>query len=111
VECPQAGQAFGNSTSKAWVPSIRLGANLEVIENWANVYATAFASQNALNPFLGGGNENANALGNTNLIYQWAVGARIDRNLSRAWQLQADVGTTASTTRETGDRQQRGKAR
>jgi hypothetical protein len=74
-----------------------------VIENWANLYATAFATQSALNPFLsGGGNENANALGNTNLIYQWGGGCEDrppplleDGSCWRTW------ATTASTTRWT----------
>jgi hypothetical protein len=91
VECPEGSQAFNIENRKAWVPSGSFNSNLEVIDNWANLYATAFATQSALNPFLSGGDENANALGNTNLIYQWAVGANVDRRLSRAWQLQADV--------------------
>jgi uncharacterized protein (PEP-CTERM system associated) len=91
LECPVGSQAFNINNRKAWVPSGSFDANLEAIENWANLYATASATQSALNPFLSGGDENANALGNTNLIYQWAVGVNIDRRLSRAWQLQADV--------------------
>jgi uncharacterized protein (PEP-CTERM system associated) len=92
VECPQGGQAFGIGNLEPWVPSINGSGQLEVVENWVDVYATAFASQNAVNPFLGGGNENGNALGNTNITYQWGGGARIDRNLPRGWQLLADVG-------------------
>jgi hypothetical protein len=112
VECPQGGQAFGINNLEAWVPSINGSGQLEVMENWANVYATAFASQNAVNPFLPGGNENGNALGNTNIIYQWAAGRGSTEISPRGWQLLADVGYNRQyNSVETVHRQQPGKAR
>jgi uncharacterized protein (PEP-CTERM system associated) len=90
VECNQ-GPVFGSENREAWVPRVNGLGELEVIEDWVTLYGTAFAAQNPINPFLSGGDDNANALGNTNITYQWGGGLRVDRNLPDNWRLLANI--------------------
>jgi len=87
VVCPE-GVGVGNL--EAWVPNANLYADLEVVENWLDIYLSAVGTQTPVNPFRVGGDDNANGLGNTNVIYGWTTGARVDRALPNALQLQLE---------------------
>lgn len=80
ITCPQrGGGGFGGGQQfvnrRTWVPSLRLSSDLQLIENWLTLNASAFAGQNPFNPFLPGGNDAINTLQNNNVTYRWQVGA------------------------------------
>ncbi|MDB4476043.1 TIGR03016 family PEP-CTERM system-associated outer membrane protein [bacterium] len=85
LTCSGRGQNFNNR--EAFVPRLSALGELEAIENWLVFDASAQASQNAINPFAAGGDDNLNGVGNTNVTYRWGVGATIDRRLSEVWRL------------------------
>ncbi|MEM6484917.1 MAG: TIGR03016 family PEP-CTERM system-associated outer membrane protein [Pseudomonadota bacterium] len=74
-------QGFGGNlrNREAWVPRVNFAASVDAVDNWLVLDATARASQNPINPFAAGGSENLNALGNTNITYQYGAGATISR--------------------------------
>ncbi|MEM6604602.1 MAG: TIGR03016 family PEP-CTERM system-associated outer membrane protein [Pseudomonadota bacterium] len=74
-------QGFGGflRNREAWVPRINFAGSVDAVDNWLVLDATARASQNPINPFAAGGSENLNALGNTNITYQYGAGATISR--------------------------------
>ncbi|EAQ98907.1 TIGR03016 family PEP-CTERM system-associated outer membrane protein [Congregibacter litoralis] len=85
VECSQGGGFPGIDQLEAFVPRIDFVSEAEAVENFLFFEADAFAAQNAINPFVAGGDDNVNATGNTNITYRWGVGARIDRQYSERW--------------------------
>lgn len=85
LNCSGRGQNFNNR--EAFVPRLSAIGELDAIDNWLTLDARAQASQNAINPFAAGGDDNLNGTGNVNITYRWGVGATIDRRLSEAWRL------------------------
>ncbi|MEM1142043.1 MAG: TIGR03016 family PEP-CTERM system-associated outer membrane protein [Pseudomonadota bacterium] len=84
IECPQGG--FGNLINReTWVPRGDAYGEVEAVENALFLEADAFATQNPINPFLAGGDNNVNAVGNTNITYRWSTGARLDRQHGDDW--------------------------
>jgi len=80
IDC-LAGQGQFLTNRESVVPRINLNSDLELIRNWLTLEATGFAGQNPINPFAGGGNDAINARENTNITYQYGVGARSERRI------------------------------
>lgn len=94
----EGGGAVNNLANRlAFVPRIDFNSDYEAIENFLFFEADAVASQNPINPFAAGGEDNVNGLGNTNVTYRWGVGARIDRQLSERWALLATYNYNEQT--------------
>ncbi|WOJ98275.1 TIGR03016 family PEP-CTERM system-associated outer membrane protein [Congregibacter brevis] len=82
IDCPQVGGGANVANREAWVPRIRFLSELDAVENLLVLTANASANQNAINPFVAGGDDNINATGNTNINYRWGLGARVDRQFN-----------------------------
>ncbi|GAB5414318.1 MAG: hypothetical protein Cons2KO_19210 [Congregibacter sp.] len=81
------GGAFvGVGAQESWVPRLNFTGEMEAVENLLFFEADAFATQNAINPFVTGGDDNLSATGNVNITSRWGAGARIDRQWQESWQ-------------------------
>ncbi|EED33962.1 uncharacterized protein, PEP-CTERM system associated [gamma proteobacterium NOR5-3] len=89
LECPQGGAGFGVANRETWVPRINFLSEFEAVENFLFLEADAFAAQNSVNPFVTGGDDNINGVGNTNITSRWGAGARIQRQYSERWAVLA----------------------
>ncbi|MFK7829084.1 MAG: TIGR03016 family PEP-CTERM system-associated outer membrane protein [Congregibacter sp.] len=87
LNCQNRGFGGNLRNREPWVPRINFVASVDAIDKWFVLEADAAASQNPVNPFAAGGDENLNALGNTNITYQWGAGARLQRSYEDAWSV------------------------
>lgn len=84
LEC-ETGQASNLSNRKSFIPSVRFNSDYELVENWLQLDAAASARENALNPF--GPPGTGNGRDNTNIVYDYTVGALLQRRLAQAANL------------------------
>lgn len=89
IECPLGGGAGQFRNRESVIPSGRFSSNFEAIENWLTLEANAFAGLSPVNPFAAGGSDGLNGRANTNLIYNWGAGARINRSFDQRFSLLA----------------------
>lgn len=80
IDC-QGGQGQQFRNRESFVPRVSFDSELEAIEDWLWLEADASAGQNAINPFAPGGDDAINARDNTNITYQYGVGARTQRRI------------------------------
>lgn len=90
LDCPQGGFGVNNFNNREpWVPRVNFQGQIEAVEDFLFLESNAFAAQNAINPFVAGGDDNINGTGNQNITYRWSVGARIQRTYSEQWAVLA----------------------
>lgn len=89
LDCSQQGNAPRFENRETWVPRLSFQSELEAVENFLFLEANASASQNAINPFAAGGDDNINGTGNTNITYRWGAGFRVQRQYSEGWAVSA----------------------
>ncbi|MEM1189238.1 MAG: TIGR03016 family PEP-CTERM system-associated outer membrane protein [Pseudomonadota bacterium] len=76
----------GRGEAESIVPRLNFTSEVNAIENFLVLEGSAFASQNAINPFTTGGDDNVNGVNNTNITYRWGVGGRIERIYKDSWR-------------------------
>lgn len=109
ITCPQGGVGLNPANRETWVPRLNLRSEFEAVENLLFLEADGLASQNPINPFAAGGDDNLNATGNTNITYRWGVGARFERQFNAVWALLARYNYNEqynSVNRAIGDSQE-----
>ena len=84
LEC-ETGQASQLSNRKSFIPSVRFNSDYELVEEWLQVDAAASARENSLNPF--GPPGTGNGRDNTNIVYDYTVGALLQRRLAQTANL------------------------
>ncbi len=85
LQCPQGGAGLNVTNRESWVPRLDFTGELEAVENAIYLESTASASQNPINPFVAGGDDNINGVGNTNINYSYGAGVRLDRRHNDQW--------------------------
>ena len=84
-ECANVGSAAGVGgrfvNREPVIPNGSLNATFLLIDDFLTLESHARAGQNAINPFVPGGNNAINGRGNTNLTYIYGVGATANRRL------------------------------
>lgn len=80
LECGRGAAGLGGNR-KAWIPSVRYLGDLEVVDNWLTLESDAFVGRNPIDPFAAGGRDNLSGRDNTNIIYDYGVGARIEQRV------------------------------
>ena len=88
VECP-TGEAGNLGNRATFVPNIRFNSDYELLRDWLTLDAQASARRNSINPFAAGADDPLSGRGNTNLIYDYAVGALLQRRIAQYAGLRA----------------------
>lgn len=83
VECT-TGQGGNVTNRESVIPSVRFASDYELIDDWLELQATAFAGRNAINPFAPGGTDGFGDRDNSNITYRYEVGAVVQRRLAQA---------------------------
>ncbi|MEO0437612.1 MAG: TIGR03016 family PEP-CTERM system-associated outer membrane protein [Pseudomonadota bacterium] len=93
IQCNRQGgsnqQPLFRNNQQSWVPRLNFRSQLEAVENLIYWETDAVASQNAINPFAAGGDDNLNNTANTNITYRWGTTLRLDRRINELWGAQA----------------------
>lgn len=69
------------------IPRVRFTGEVELLEDSLFLESRANAHRSTLDPFAPGGEDNLNGRDNTNIIWNYAVGARLQRRLANAADL------------------------
>ncbi|PLW81535.1 TIGR03016 family PEP-CTERM system-associated outer membrane protein [Kineobactrum sediminis] len=78
------GQGGQLTNRESVVPSLRFNADYELIQDWLQLEADASARRNPINPFAPGGEDSINGRENTSILYDYGVGALLQRRIARA---------------------------
>ena len=86
IECGSIrGEQLSNRESV--IPRVRMLGELELLQDWLVLEAEANAHRTAIDPFVPGVEDNFSGRDNTNILWSYSVGARVQRRLFDASEL------------------------
>lgn len=77
------------SNRASFIPSLRFSSDYELLQDWLTLEAQASARRTSINPFAAGADDPLSGRDNTNLIYDYSVGAFVQRRIAQYAELRA----------------------